>query len=255
MSSGLGRKRPRSGAGGVSLAAAPHRVRLPVNIHHWDDIAFLHWPFEPEAVNALLPDQLEVLTYEGAAWVGVTPFFIRVRPPGVPIVPPGWAFPETNVRTYVTAQDGRHGVWFIRMEVTAMWFVITLRSLGLPYFRHHMSVDVGDDAVTYTSAPRSPSGDGGHRIVVKPGEELDPPVGGARDRFLTARWGAFHRRGPLLMYTPVEHQPWALRTAAVEDCDVHALFASARLPIPSGPPLAHFSPGVTVKVGPPQVVI
>jgi uncharacterized protein len=77
------------------------------------------------------------------------------------------------------------------------------------------------------------------------------PGGAARDRFLTARWGAYHRRGPLL-YTPADHPPWPLRAAAVECSDVDELLASAGLP-PLGPPaLAHYSPGVTVKIGRPQ---
>jgi uncharacterized protein YqjF (DUF2071 family) len=201
----------------------------------------------------LVPQETEVLTYEGAAWVSVTPFFIRVRPPVVPIVPPGWAFPETNVRTYVTTPDGREGLWFLRMEVTALWFVATLRALGLPYFRQRMTVDVSGDRVTYISQPRSACGAGRHNIVVKAGKDLDPPAGGPRDRFLTARWGAYHRAARMLLYTPVEHAPWPLRTAVVETCEIKGLFRSAGLPMPSGPPLAHFSRGVTVRVGRPQI--
>lgn len=71
---------------------------MPVNIHHWDHISFLHWPFEPQQITRLLPAGLTPVTWEGAAWAGVTPFFIRVRPPGVPVVPPRWSFPETNLR-------------------------------------------------------------------------------------------------------------------------------------------------------------
>jgi uncharacterized protein YqjF (DUF2071 family) len=71
-------------------------VRLPVNIHYWDNISLLHWPFAPDDIKRLVPQQLEVLTYDGMAWLSVTPFFIRVRLPGPPSVPPPCAFPETN---------------------------------------------------------------------------------------------------------------------------------------------------------------
>jgi uncharacterized protein len=238
--------------GDAPPAAPKHRVRLPINIHHWDTISFLHWPFRPNDLSPLLPQELSVLTYDGTAWVGVTPFFIRVRPPGVPAIPPGWAFPETNVRTYVAGPDGRQGLWFIHMEVTAMWFVATLRTVGLPYVRQHMSVAVGGDRVVYTSKPRR-SSPGGYQIVVRPGEELHPPEGGPRERFLTARMGAYHRKGPVLLYTPVEHPPWRLHTAVVERYEVDALFRGAGLPAPVGRPIAHFSPGVTAKVGLPQI--
>lgn len=244
----------RSREGSPPPVASPHRVRLPTNIHHWDDISFLHWPFEPADVAALVPAETTVLTYDGAAWVSVTPFFIRVRPPGLPVVPPRWAFPEINVRTYVRGPDGREGLWFLRMEVTALWFVATLRALGLPYFRQRMSVDAREGGIAYASEPEPPSSGGGHTITVRPGAELDPQAGGPRDRFLTARWGAYHRRGPFLCYTPVEHPPWPLRAAEAPVCTVDALFWAAGLPAPVGPPAAHFSPGVEVSVGWPRIV-
>jgi uncharacterized protein len=149
--------------------------------------------------------------------------------------PPGWAFPETNVRTYVAGPDGREGLWFIRMEVTALWFVATLRAVGLPYFRQRMSVDAAGDRVVYRSRPRRSSPGGGYEIVVRPGEELNPPEGGPRERFLTARMGAYHRQGPVLLYTPVAHPPWCLRTAAVERCEVDALLRCSATPA-FGPP-------------------
>ena len=229
-------------------------MRLPTNIHHWDNISLLHWPFAPEDIARLVPEQMVVLTYEGMAWLSVTPFFIRVRLPGLPWVPRPCAFPETNLRTYVAGPGGRQGLWFPRMEVSALWFVAALRALGLPYFRQRMSVDIDSARAVYRSWPRRPSSGGGHHIVVCPGEDLRPVEGGPWDRFVTARWGAFHRRGPLLLYTPVEHDPWHLRAAEVPVCSVDALFRAAGLPAPTGPPVAHFSPGVRVKVGGPRVV-
>jgi hypothetical protein len=220
---------------------------VPVNIHQWMHISFLHWPVAAHDVASRLPAGLEPVTYDGTAWVGITPFFIRVRPPGIPIVPPRWAFPETNVRTYVTGPGGLQGVWFLHMEVTAWWFVATLRQVGLPYVRQRMAVAVEDDRIVYTSEPIR------YRVVVRPGDPL-PPGGGPFERFLTARWGAFHRRGPLLLYTPVDHEPWALRTAQVETSDVGVLFAAAGLQPPAGLPVGHMSPGVTTRVGVPRRV-
>ena len=236
---------------GVPPAASPHRVRLPVNLHRWGDIAFLHWPFEPERIARLLPAGLRPLTWDGVAWVGVTPFFITVRPPGLPFTPPGWAFPETNVRTYVTGADGREGLWFLHMEVTALWFVVTLRAVGLPYTRRRMSVERRDGRIIYRTAPHTGRGDG-HQIVVRPGAPLSPPSGGRFERFLTARWGAYHRPGPLLLYTPVDHPPWRLQHAAVETCEVDGLFSAAGLDPPASAPVCHASAGTVVRVGAPR---
>ena len=235
-------------------ATSPHRVRVPVNVHHWEQIAFLHWSFAPSVVEPLLAPGLRVATFDDVAWVGVTPFFIRVRPFGVPVVPPGFAFPETNLRTYVVGPDGRQGIQFLRMEVTAWWFTVALRAIGLPYVRRRMSVEVGEEQLSYRSGPVRPSDPGGHDIVVRPGETLAPPYGNRFERFLTARWGAFHSVGGRLLHTRVAHGAWHLRAATMVRGDVTALFTSAGLPAPVGRPVAHFSPGTTVKVSPPRLV-
>jgi uncharacterized protein len=235
-------------------ALAPHPVRFPVNAHHWDNISFLHWPVDPGEVQRLLPDGLRVLTRESVAWVGLTPFFIRVRPFDVPWVPPRHSFPETNLRTYVRGPDGRQGIWFLRMEVTARWFVVMLRALGLPYVRQDMTVDRGNEAVTYRSEPHGPGGSGGHDVTVRPGTALDPPHGGEFERFLTARWDAYHLVGPQMFRTHVWHPPWELRTAIVDRCEVGSLFSAADLNSPTAAPLAHYSDGVVVRVGTPVPV-
>jgi uncharacterized protein len=225
MARGQRPDRDRTRAGGVPPAEPPQRVRVPVNVHDWEHISFLHWPVTATALASLVPPELDLLTHEGTPWVGITPFRIRVRPPRLPAVPGLSTFPETNVRTYVTGPDGREGVWFLHMEVTKAWFVAALRAFGLPYVQRRMAVDVSARRMSYRSGQRGD--DAGSRIVVRPGAPLDPPAGGARERFLTARWGAYHRRGPLMLYTPVEHPPWPLHAAEIADCDVAALFAGA----------------------------
>ena len=78
---------------------AEQRVVLPLLKARWLSQTFVHWPYEPRSVQALLPKGLTVDTYDGVAWVGLTPFVMAaVRPGGVPPTP--LSFPETNLRTY-----------------------------------------------------------------------------------------------------------------------------------------------------------
>jgi hypothetical protein len=156
---------------GAPPPGPPHRVRVPVNVHDWQRISFLHWPVEPAVLARLLPDEVSVLTFDGAAWVSVTPFFIRVRAPGLPALAGVTAFPETNVRTYVAGPGGREGLWFLRLEVTHAWFVATLRALGLPYVRQRMTVDTDATSITYAARPRSGPGPS-HRVTVRPGHGI-----------------------------------------------------------------------------------
>ncbi|MBM49753.1 MAG: hypothetical protein CMP27_07970, partial [Roseibacillus sp.] len=68
----------------------------------WENLLFLHWAVPAQSVKEHLPPGLEVDTYNGTAWVGVVPFFMRgVRPRFLPSVPGLSNFLELNVRTYV----------------------------------------------------------------------------------------------------------------------------------------------------------
>src|SRR4051812_36251164 len=44
-------------------------VRRAAMVHWWDELTFLHWRFEPDAVHRLLPRGLEVEPFDGSAWV------------------------------------------------------------------------------------------------------------------------------------------------------------------------------------------
>jgi len=66
----------------------------------WSYISFLHWSYEPSVLRQLLPCRLRPQTFEGRAWVGVTPFLLEdLRTPVAPALPWFTSFPETNVRT------------------------------------------------------------------------------------------------------------------------------------------------------------
>jgi uncharacterized protein YqjF (DUF2071 family) len=47
----------------------------------WYDLLFLHWPVPINILRPYIPDQLDIDTYEGQAWMGVVPFRMAgVRP-------------------------------------------------------------------------------------------------------------------------------------------------------------------------------
>ena len=78
----------------------------------WQELAYIHWRYDAAVVQALLPEGLEVDTFDGSAWVGLIPFSMRnISFPGTPAIPYLGSFPEVNVRTYVK-KDGIPGVWF-----------------------------------------------------------------------------------------------------------------------------------------------
>jgi uncharacterized protein YqjF (DUF2071 family) len=85
----------------------------PVMFQRWLHLLFLHWSLLPDIVQRTLPEGLRVDAFEGKAWIGIVPFFMRsVRPAGFPSVPGISNFLELNLRTYVRDVSGRPGIWF-----------------------------------------------------------------------------------------------------------------------------------------------
>jgi uncharacterized protein YqjF (DUF2071 family) len=97
----------------MRLAQRDRPPGRPVLAMRWECLLFLHWKCDPAAIQKTLPAGLTVDTFEGAAWLGIVPFFMRrVHPRGLPCVPWLSNFLEFNVRTYVTDRNGVPGVWF-----------------------------------------------------------------------------------------------------------------------------------------------
>src|SRR3954447_16952046 len=134
------------------------RVSRPVMYHRWDLISFLHWRYPPAVVEPLLPRGLRLETFDGSAWIGLTPFLMRgVRAPGVPAVPWLSRFPETNVRTYVRDERGRSGIWFLSLDAARLPAVLAARAgYRLPYFWSDMAVRVADHRILYRCHRRLP---------------------------------------------------------------------------------------------------
>ncbi|TDD12316.1 DUF2071 domain-containing protein [Nonomuraea deserti] len=230
--------------------SSPH-VSLPVMYHRWSRMTFIHWRYRPEQVRALLPAQVTVETFDGAAWVGLTPFLMRgVRVPGVPELPWLSTFPETNVRTYVRDARGRTGVWFFSLDAGRLPAALGGRvGYRLPYFWSDMSVDARNGRTRYRCRRRYP-GPGGARCDAEVETGL-PLAERERDElayFLTARYRLFSLVAGRLAAAQVEHPPWPLHHASLCGLD-QDLVQAAGLPAPEGRPVLHASPGVPVRVG------
>jgi hypothetical protein len=230
-------------------------VANPIMIQHWNALTFLHWRFAPEAVQRLLPSGLEAEVRDGSAWVGLVPFLMEVGLPRMKPVPWVSRFCETNVRTYVTDPSGRSGIWFFSLDASRLGAVVVARTTyRLPYFWASMSVEREASIIRYQSRRRwpGPAGTTSH-AVIGIGRPFDPDELGPLDHFLTARWALFSVARDRRRYALAAHPPWPLHRAQV----IHVqdqLLTAAGLPEPVGTPIAHYSPGVEVKIGWPETV-
>jgi hypothetical protein len=221
--------------------------------HRWERLTFLHWRYDPAAVQRLLPPGLAVETYDGDAWVGLVPFYIRVSLPHTPSVPWASRFCETNVRTYVTDGAGRSGIWFFSLDAGRLGAVAAARATyRLPYFWSDLRLTEDGDRIEYAGTRRWPAPAGAtSRVVLTRGDPFEPAELTLLDHFLTARWVVFSQWGKRYMFARASHQPWPLHHAEVTGLDDQFVEA-AGLPAPEGQPLVHYSPGVDVRVGRPE---
>ena len=168
------------------VCAAP--VRRAAMVHGWDELTFLHWSYPATEVQRLLPAGLEVETFDGSAWVGLVPFFLRVGVPGVDSIPWVSRFAETNVRTYVRSAEGERGIWFFSLDAARLGAVLVARATyRLPYFWSRMQLARVGNTLTYSCRRRWPGPRGAASdAVIEIGEVYAEHDLTELDHFLTA---------------------------------------------------------------------
>ncbi|WP_322779414.1 DUF2071 domain-containing protein [Frankia sp. Cas4] len=233
-------------------ASCPFTVERPIMRQRWERLTFVHWPFDPAVVQQLLPGGLRVDTYDGAAWVGLVPFFMRVATAAGHGVAWASTFCETNVRTYVHDHEGRRGIWFFSLDAARLGAVGVARTTyRLPYFWSSMRLVETPDEISYTCARRWPGPRATSRMTIRIGEPFGSGDLDERDHFLTARWILFSAAGTRRRFARAWHEPWPMHRAKAVALD-DRLVAAAGLPQPRDEPLVHYSPGVDVRIGRPE---
>src|SRR5438067_301567 len=114
----------------------------------WNNLLFAHWPVHIEQLRPHVPLQLPIDTYDGQAWLAIVPFTMtNVRPRFIPPLPYFSAFPELNVRTYITMEN-KPGIWFFSLEAARLLAVIGAKmTYHLPYYHAAMSARIQNNTV------------------------------------------------------------------------------------------------------------
>ena len=201
--------------------------RYPVMRQQWAGLAFFHWRVDADVIAARLPDGLHVDTFDGSAWLGVVPFFMRrVRPVLLPPVPWLSWFLELNVRTYVYDDQGRAGVWFFSLDCNQPVAVkVARRFFHLPYEHAVMrAVRGADGSVSYTCRRKGEAEAARCRYPDAGGLAARPAEPGTLEWFLAERYLLFSadRRGRIFTGR-VHHEPYRVAAVDPADCPGDAL--------------------------------
>lgn len=215
----------------------------------WHDLLFAHWPLSPDVLRPLVPAQLPLDTYQGQCWVGVVPFWMRIRPRGMPAIPGLSEFPELNVRTYVV-RDGKPGVYFFSLDARSRLAVWTARALyHLPYFNAKMRAEIIGDEVSYSSSRANAAAE--LRARYRPAASVRFRQPGDIAHWLTERYCLYTVYKSQVYRSDVHHAPWPLQDASA-DITLNTLATAAGITLPDTEPLVHFSKRQDVVVWPLQ---
>lgn len=223
--------------------------RVPLMQQSWCKLLFMHWRLPVETLRAVVPRQLSIDTYEGEAFVAVTPFTIRgMRASFLPPIPGLSEMHELNVRTYVHYK-GTPGVYFLSLDASSIIAVIGARTFFLvPYFTAEMNFTQDGRKIVYHSRrTHRDAPPAAFDATWKFGEPLGESQPGSREFFLTERYCFFTVSGESVYRCRIHHAPWQLRAAEVSAFK-SSMIEAHHLPTPTGKPLLHYSEELTVDV-------
>jgi uncharacterized protein YqjF (DUF2071 family) len=222
----------------------------------WASLLFMHWPCPPETLRPLVPDGLELDTFEGQAWVGLIPFSMKIRHRCTPGIPTARDFLECNVRTYVVrdggpGKTGLPGVWFFSLDAESRLAVWGARRFWhLNYQHSRMSLDSRDDGVIHYEVKRVRQPEVGMKCVWKPGDKKPLATSGDLAYFLTERYALYScdlKTNRLRGRGRIWHEPWPLREAEVQELDENLIRGAGIELDTSQPPVAWHADAIDVE--------
>jgi uncharacterized protein YqjF (DUF2071 family) len=214
----------------------------------WRDLLFAHWRIDVaqlRTLRPLIPAAINIDTFQGEAWIGVVPFRMSgVRLRATPPIPMLSAFPELNVRTYVT-HGGKPGVWFFSLDAANAIAVSVARAwFHLPYFNARMRCESRNGEIEYTSERTHRSAAKANlRARYRPTGKIFQAQPGTLEHFLTERYCLYaaDEKGKVSR-GDIQHPPWQLQPAQAEFHENTMIQSAINMECGGSPPLLQSSP-------------
>jgi uncharacterized protein YqjF (DUF2071 family) len=197
----------------------------------WRDLLFSHWNVPPEAIWPLIPEQLELDSFDGDAWISITPLHMSVRLRGLLPLPGMFDLLELNCRTYVKV-GGQPGIYFFSLDTASRAAVWGARhSFHLPYFHARMRIERRGDSISYSSI----RGRAIWRATCAPTSDPRRAQPGSLDYFLAERYCLYTVWKGRTYRGEIHHAPWLLQAASlsIEENSVAAAAGIQLVPTPA----------------------
>lgn len=219
----------------------------------WQNLLFAHWPLPAAQLRPLIPPQLELETFDGTAWIGLTPFLLAdLHPRLLPPLPGLSTFPEMNLRTYVRVRE-RPGIFFFSLDAASRFAVIAARTFyRLPYHFAEMSIQRNGDEFRYHSrrVENGAAFEGRYRPTGDPAVAPRESI----EAFLVERYALYTvLRSGRVLRGDIHHLPWPLQTAEA-DIEHVSVPAAHGIQLPDVPPLLHFAGRLDTLIWAPKLL-
>ena len=247
----------------ISTSNEPH----PLPSSHWlisqrwNNLLFAHWPVPASSLALLMPEGLQVDTFQGTAWLGIMPFWMdRIKVRGLPPIPGARSFPDLSLRTYVREErTGTQGVVCLSLDASNLLAVAAGRAFyRLPYHWAEMHLEQRTEReFAFYSRRRF----AGRQVIFKalyrglgPSRKLAESRPGTLENFLIERYCLFStNRDGQPIRANLHHSSWPLEEAEAE-IDQNTLAEVIGLRLPEQEPVLHYARQLAVYVWPAESV-
>jgi uncharacterized protein YqjF (DUF2071 family) len=225
----------------------------------WNNLLFAHWPVPALSLAALVPEGLQVDTFNGSAWLGIMPFSMdRIKVRGLPPIPGARSFPDLSLRTYVREErTGTPGVVCLSLDSSNLLAVAAGRAFySLPYHWAKMRMEQRTEREFAFYSRRRFAG-----VVFKaryrglgPSPKLAESRPGTLEYFLMERYCLFttNRAGQPIRAN-LHHSSWPLEEAEAQ-IEKNDLADVLGIRLPDQEPVLHYSRELAVYVWPAELV-
>ncbi|TCS94877.1 YqjF family protein [Hazenella coriacea] len=203
----------------------------------WNHVLFVHFPLKPDLLRRLIPQPLQLDTYQGDAWVSFVPFAITdMRLHYLPPIPFTTQFLQVNLRTYVKYKEKR-GIYFISLDANNHLATLSARTFFyLPYKFARITMEHLNLCNRFTSHRDK---DTIFTAYFRPSGSVFCSTPGSLEEWLTERYSQFIVKGKQVYEGKLVHPRWLLQQA---DCGLSGNWISSFHPSLSEiEPICHYS--------------
>ena len=225
--------------------------KYPWTMHQtWSEVLFIHYPIQYDVLRKLVPDVLNIDSYNGTCWIGVVPFHMSaVRLRGLPPIPGTDQFPELNVRTYVTL-DGKPGVYFFSLDAANRLAVKGAKTVyHLPYWYARMEM-ITNSSTTQFTCKRVHNDEIELTCSYHPTSDTFRAEAGSFEHWMVERYCFYTlNKAGVPLRCNILHEPWTLQTAEAR-LKVNTILSKQNIHVEEDEAIVHYAKKIDVRAWP-----